>query len=110
MTDYVNPKELLQEAVQLAKRKSVCPLGTCSFAESSPEHFSAMRHRCIVVTSQRSPSDRRRDSIPRWVRDARIARLELVTGNFALLPAASWPGQSVSRSCFAIGAGCISAT
>lgn len=29
MTDYVSPKDLVQEAVQLAGKKRTSPLGTC---------------------------------------------------------------------------------
>jgi len=107
MTDYVNPKELLQEAVQLAKRKSDLPARDMLIRGILAGAFLGYATSlAIVVTSQGLLRSSARFYSPVGFVMLALLGLELVTGNFALLPAGRHGrDSSVSRSCFAIGLG-----
>src|SRR5260370_15258501 len=93
MTDYVNPKELLQEAVQLAKRKSDLPardmLIRGMLAGAWLGYATSL---AIVATSQGLPPIVGAILFPVGFVMLALLGLELVTGNFALLPAGVMAG------------------
>jgi formate transporter len=93
MTDYVSPKELLQEAVQLAKRKSDLPARDMLIRGILAGAFLAYATSlAIVVTSQRLPPIVGAILFPVGFVMLALLGLELVTGNFALLPAGVMAG------------------
>ena len=93
MTDYVNPKELLQEAVQLAKRKSDLPARDMLIRGIlSGAFLGYATSLAIVVTSQGLPPIVGAILFPAGFVILALLGLELVTGNFALLPAGVMAG------------------
>jgi len=93
MTDYVNPKELLQEAVQLAKRKSDLPVRDMLIRGILAGAFLGYATSlAIVVTSQGLPPIVGAILFPVGFVMLALLGLELVTGNFALLPAGVMAG------------------
>jgi formate transporter len=93
MTDYVNPKELLQEAVQLAKRKSDLPARDMLIRGILAGAFLGYATSlAIVVTSQGLPPIVGAILFPVGFVMLALLGLELVTGNFALLPAGVMAG------------------
>ncbi len=99
MTDYVNPKELLQEAVQLAKRKSDLPIRDMLIrgilAGAVLGYATSL---VFVVLSQGLAPIVGAVLFPVGFVILVLLGLELVTGNFALLPAGLMAGTvSVSR-------------
>lgn len=98
MTDYVSPKELLQEAVQLAKRK--CELSVRDMlirGMLSGAFLGYATSLAILVTSQGLPPIAGAILFPVGFVILVLLGLELVTGNFALLPAGVM-GGTVSLS------------
>lgn len=93
MTDYVNPKELLQEAVQLAKRKSDLPARDMLIRGAlSGAFLGYATSLAVVVTSQGLPPIVGAILFPVGFVILALLGLELVTGNFALLPAGVMAG------------------
>jgi formate transporter len=93
MTDYVNPKELLQEAVQLGKRKSDLPARDMLIRGILAGAFLGYATSlAIVVTSQGLPPIVGAILFPVGFVMLALLGLELVTGNFALLPAGVMAG------------------
>ena len=93
MTDYVGPKELLQEAVQLAKRKSDLPARDMLIRGILAGAFLGYATSlAIVVTSQGLPPIVGAILFPVGFVMLALLGLELVTGNFALLPAGVMAG------------------
>jgi formate transporter len=88
MTDYVSPKELLQEAVQLAKRKSDLPARDMLIRGILAGAFLGYAT-CLVfmASSQGLPPIVGAILFPVGFVILVLLGLELVTGNFALLPA-----------------------
>jgi formate transporter len=88
MTDYVSPKELLQEAVQLAKRKSDLPALDMLIRGILAGAFLGYAT-CLVfmASSQGLPPIVGAILFPVGFVILVLLGLELVTGNFALLPA-----------------------
>src|SRR5258707_9258289 len=88
MTDYVNPKELLQEAVQLAKRKSDLPVRDMLVRGILAGAFLGYATSLVfVVLSQGLAPIVGAILFPVGFVILVLLGLELVTGNFALLPA-----------------------
>jgi formate/nitrite transporter FocA (FNT family) len=88
MTDYVNPKELLQEAVQLAKRKSELPARDMLIRGMLAGAFLGYATSLVfMVSSQGLPPIVGAILFPVGFVILVLLGLELVTGNFALLPA-----------------------
>jgi formate/nitrite transporter len=93
MTDYVGPKELLQEAVQLAKRKSELPTRDLLIRGILAGAFLGYATSlAIVVSSQGLPPIVGAILFPVGFVMLALLGLELVTGNFALLPAGVMAG------------------
>src|SRR6267143_3112080 len=93
MTDYVNPKELLQEVVQLAKRKSDLPVRDLLIRGILAGAFLGYATSlAVVVTSQGLPPIAGAILFPVGFVMLALLGLELVTGNFALLPAGVMAG------------------
>ena len=93
MTDYVNPKELLQEAVQLAKRKSDLSVRDMLIRGILAGAFLGYATSlAVVVTSQGLPPIVGAILFPVGFVMLALLGLELVTGNFALLPAGVMAG------------------
>jgi len=93
MTDYVNPKELLQETVQLAKRKSDLSARDMLIRGILAGAFLGYATSlAIVVTSQGPPPIVGAILFPVGFVMLALLGLELVTGNFALLPAGVMAG------------------
>jgi len=99
MTDYVSPKELLQEAVQLAKRKSDLPVRDMLIRGILAGAFLGYATSLVfVVLSQGLAPIVGAILFPVGFVILVLLGLELVTGNFALLPAGVMAGTvSVSR-------------
>lgn len=99
MTDYVNPKELLQEAVQLAKRKSELPVRDMLIRGILAGAFLGYATSLVfVVLSQGLAPIVGAILFPVGFVILVLLGLELVTGNFALLPAGVMAGTvSFSR-------------
>ena len=99
MTDYVNPKELLQEAVQLAKRKSDLPIRDMLIRGILAGAFLGYATSLVfVVLSQGLAPIVGAILFPVGFVILVLLGLELVTGNFALLPAGVMAGTvSVSK-------------
>jgi formate/nitrite transporter len=88
MTDYVNPKELLQEAVQLAKRKSDLSIRDMLIRGILAGAFLGYATSLVfVVLSQGIAPIVGAILFPVGFVILVLLGLELVTGNFALLPA-----------------------
>jgi formate/nitrite transporter FocA (FNT family) len=101
MTDYVSPIEMLQEAVQLAKRKSELSARDMLIRGILAGAFLGYATSLVfIVSSQGLPPIVGAILFPVGFVMLVLLGLELVTGNFALLP----------MGVLAIGAGCISAT
>jgi formate/nitrite transporter len=93
MTDYVGPKELLQEAVQLAKRKSELPARDMLIRGILAGAFLGYATSlAIIVSSQGLPPIVGAILFPVGFVMLALLGLELVTGNFALLPAGVMAG------------------
>src|SRR6266436_5733594 len=93
MTDYVNPKELLQEAVQLAKRKSDLPVRDMLVRGILAGAFLGYATSLVfVVLSQGLAPIVGAILFPVGFVILVLLGLELVTGNFALLPAGVMAG------------------
>jgi formate transporter len=93
MADYVNPRELLQEAVQLAKRKSELPVRDLLIRGALAGAFLGYATSlAILVTSQGLPPIVGAILFPVGFVILALLGLELVTGNFALLPAGMMGG------------------
>jgi formate transporter len=93
MTDYVSPKELLQEAVQLAKRKSDLPVRDMLIRGILAGAFLGYATSlAIMVTSQGLPPIVGAILFPVGFVMLALLGFELVTGNFALLPAGVMAG------------------
>lgn len=93
MSDYVTPKELLQEAVQLAKRK--CDLSVRDMlirGMLSGAFLGYATSLAFLVTSQGLPPIAGAILFPAGFVILVLLGLELVTGNFALLPAGVMAG------------------
>jgi formate transporter len=93
MTDYVAPKELMQEAVQLAKRKSDLPVRDMLIRGILAGAFLGYATSLVfVVLSQGLPPIVGAILFPVGFVILVLLGLELVTGNFALLPAGVMAG------------------
>jgi len=88
MTDYVAPKELLQEAVQLAKKKSDLPVRDMLIRGALAGAFLGYATSLVfMVSSQGLAPIVGAILFPVGFVILALLGLELVTGNFALLPA-----------------------
>lgn len=93
MTDYVSPKELLQEAVQLAKRKSELTVRDMLIRGILAGAFLGYATSLVfVVLSQGLAPIVGAILFPAGFVILVLLGLELVTGNFALLPAGAMAG------------------
>jgi formate/nitrite transporter len=93
MTDYVSPKELVQEAVQLAKRKSELSAKDMLIRGIlSGAFLGYATSLAIIVSSQGLPPIVGAILFPVGFVMLALLGLELVTGNFALLPAGVMAG------------------
>jgi formate transporter len=94
MTDYVSPTELLQEAVQLAKRKSDLPVRDLLIRGILAGAFLGYATSLVfMVSSQGLPPIVGAILFPVGFVILVLLGLELVTGNFALLPAGVLAGS-----------------
>jgi formate transporter len=92
-TDYVAPQELLQEAVQLAKRKSNLPVRDMLIRGILAGAFLGYATSLVfVILSQGLPPIVGAILFPVGFVILVLLGLELVTGNFALLPAGVMAG------------------
>jgi formate/nitrite transporter len=88
MADYVSPKELLQEAVQLAKKKADLSVRDLLIRGALAGAFLGYATSlAVLVTSQGLPPIVGAILFPVGFVILALLGLELVTGNFALLPA-----------------------
>ena len=93
MTDYVSPKDLVQEAVQLAKRKSDLPVRDMLIRGILAGAFLGYATSLVfMVSSQGLPPIVGAILFPVGFVMLALLGLELVTGNFALLPAGVMAG------------------
>ena len=93
MTDYVSPKELMQEAVQLAMRKSDLPVRDMLIRGILAGAFLGYATSLVfIVLSQGLPPIVGAILFPVGFVMLVLLGLELVTGNFALLPAGVMAG------------------
>jgi formate/nitrite transporter len=93
MTDYVGPRELLQEAVQLAKRKSDLSARDMLIRGILAGAFLGYATSlAVIVSSQGLPPIVGAILFPVGFVMLALLGLELVTGNFALLPAGVMAG------------------
>ena len=93
MTDYVSPKELLLEAVQAAKRKAELSARDMLIRGILSGAFLGYATAlAIIVTSQGLPTIVGAILFPVGFVMLALLGLELVTGNFALLPAGVMAG------------------
>jgi formate/nitrite transporter len=93
MTDYVNPTELLQEAVQLAKKKSELSVGDMLIRGGlSGAFLGYATSLALLVTSQGLPPIVGAILFPVGFVILALLGLELVTGNFAVLPIGALAG------------------
>jgi len=93
MTDYVSPKELVQEAVQLAKRKSELSARDMLIRGIlSGAFLGYATSLAFIVSSQGLPPIVGAILFPVGFVMLALLGLELVTGNFALLPAGVMAG------------------
>ena len=94
MTDYVNPKELMQEAVQLAKRKSeLCVRDMLIRGMLAGAFLGYATSLAVAVTAQGLPPIVGAILFPVGFVILVLLGLELVTGNFAVLPAGVLAGN-----------------
>src|ERR1700724_1579008 len=94
MTDYVGPKELVQEAVQLAKRKSELTVRDMLIRGILAGAFLGYATSLVfVVLSQGLAPIVGAILFPVGFVILVLLGLELVTGNFALLPAGAMAGS-----------------
>src|SRR5258708_1421205 len=94
MMDYVGPKDLMQEAVQLAKRKSDLPVRDMLIRGILAGAFLGYATSLVfVVLSQGLPPIVGAILFPVGFVILGLLGLELVTGNFALLPAGLMAGS-----------------
>jgi len=94
MMDYVGPKDLMQEAVQLAKRKSDLPVRDMLIRGILAGAFLGYATSLVfVVLSQGLPPIVGAILFPVGFVILVLLGLELVTGNFALLPAGVMAGS-----------------
>jgi formate/nitrite transporter len=94
MTDYVSPKELLQEAVQLAKKKSELSVPDMLIRGLlSGAFLGYATSLAILVTSQGLPAIVGAILFPVGFVMLALLGLELVTGNFAFLPIGALAGS-----------------
>lgn len=95
MTDYVSPKELLQEAVQLAKKKSELSVQDMLIRGAlSGAFLGYATSLAFLVTSQGLPPIVGAILFPVGFVMLALLGLELVTGNFALLPMGTLAGSA----------------
>jgi len=93
MTDYVSPKEVMQEAVQLAQRKSELPARDLLIRGVLAGAFLGYATSLVfVVVSQGLPPIVGAILFPVGFVILVLLGMELVTGNFALLPAGVMAG------------------
>ncbi len=93
MTDHLSPKELMQEAVQLAKRKSELPVRDLLIRGILAGAFLGYATSLVfVVLSQGLPPIVGAILFPVGFVILVLLGMELVTGNFALLPAGVMAG------------------
>src|SRR6266566_6104691 len=93
MTDYVSPKEVMQEAVQLAQRKSELPARDLLIRGVLAGAFLGYATSLVfVVLSQGLPPIVGAILFPVGFVILVLLGMELVTGNFALLPAGVMAG------------------
>lgn len=93
MTDYVVPQELLQEAVKLAKKKSELSVPDMLIRGAlSGSFLGYATSLAFLVTSQGLPPIVGAILFPVGFVILVLLGLELVTGNFALLPAGALAG------------------
>jgi formate transporter len=93
MTDYVNPKDLVQEAVQLAKKKSELSVRDMLIRGALAGAFLGFATSLVfMVSSQGLPPIVGAILFPVGFVILVLLGLELVTGNFALLPAGMMAG------------------
>src|SRR5437899_4488871 len=93
MMDYVSPKDVMQEAVQLAKRKSELPARDLLIRGILAGAFLGYATSLVfVVVSQGLPPIVGAILFPVGFVMLALLGLELVTGNFALLPAGVMAG------------------
>jgi formate transporter len=93
MTDYVSPKELLQEAVQLAKKKSELSVPDMLIRGLlSGAFLGYATSLAVLVTSQGLPPIVGAILFPVGFVMLVLLGLELVTGNFAVLPVGALAG------------------
>jgi formate transporter len=93
MTDYVGPKELVQEAVQLAMKKSELSVADMLIRGAlSGAFLGYATSLAFLVTSQGLPPIVGAILFPAGFVILALLGLELVTGNFALLPAGMLAG------------------
>jgi len=99
MSDYVIPKELVQEAIQLAKKKSELPVRDMLIRGILSGAFLGYATALVfMVSSQGLPPIVGAIVFPVGFVILVLLGLELVTGNFALLPAGMMAGTvSFSR-------------
>lgn len=94
MTDYVSPKDLLQEAVQLAKKKSELSVADMLIRGAlSGAFLGYATSLAFLVTSQSLPPIVGAILFPAGFVILVLLGLELVTGNFAVLPAGMLAGN-----------------
>ncbi len=94
MTDYVGPKELLQEAVQLAKKKSELSVPDMLIRGLlSGAFLGYATSLAVLVTSQGLPPIVGAILFPAGFVMLALLGLELVTGNFAVLPVGTLAGM-----------------
>ena len=93
MTDHASPTELLQEAVRLAKKKSELPVTDMLIRGAlSGAFLGYATSLAFLVTSQGLPPIVGAILFPAGFVILALLGLELVTGNFALLPAGAFAG------------------
>ena len=93
MTDYVSPKELLQETVQLAKKKSELSVPDMLIRGLlSGAFLGYATSLAVLVTSQGLPPIVGAILFPAGFVMLALLGLELVTGNFAVLPVGALGG------------------
>ena len=93
MMDYVSPKDVMQEAVQLAKRKSELPARDLLIRGILAGAFLGYATSLVfVVVAQGLPPIVGAILFPVGFVILVLLGMELVTGNFALLPAGVMAG------------------
>ncbi len=109
MMDYVSPKDVMQEAVQLAKRKSELPARDLLIRGILAGAFLGYATSLVfVVVAQGLPPIVGAILFPVGFVILVLLGMELLRATSLCCPLESWPGPFASQNCFAIGAGCIS--